>query len=1000
MAAQDLKADIRPVSAPSPRTPLVGRDVDLDAVLAALDDSRMLTLTGTGGTGKTRLAVAAYAKRADEAHYWVELSDVRAADLVADTVAASVGVSAATREPPVIAAASRLSTESTLLVLDNCEHLLSATADVVDVLLDRCPALRVLVTSREPLGVSGERIWPVPPLAVPPAGPDVTLADVTTAAAAQLFEQRVRMIDPEFRITQHNAANVARLCRRLAGLPLAIELAAARARVLSVAQIVAGLDDMFRVLDATAPRRQPTLRPTLDWSYDLLTNQEREVFRRLGVFPGSFDLAAATSVAAGGEVSPDEVLDILTRLVDKSLVVVRRREGQARYRLLQPVRSYAADLLANAGEALDTGRAHLEYYCAVVEQAEPLLVGSAQAVELDRLETEGNNLRVALAFARDHGEARTGVRLAAALGRLCALRGHYTEGRYWLDWAATVDTDVSPLLRAKALRNSGLLAHLECDYAAAVRRLEAALQIYEAEDYRCGAAESLQVLGSVAREQGRYARAETLHRQSLEIYGADGDDTGQARSHNFLSFVAWLQGDWGTAVDHARQALAAFRNLGEPEGTAWALINLGAVAQYRGDRERASELLEEALHWSGSGSFPEGAAWAQRELGLVALRCGTPIAAEELLNSSLLGHRSLGDRWQQASVLADLATAAVGADDPMQAARLLGAAGRIRDEIGTVVAPCDRNDLDRTEQLCRAALGPDRFASLWEAGRDGALDDVLTRRSSSPRPTQPPPSAPRVPVTAAPTPIGDAPSLRVRVLGTSSVQRNGAQLAASAWGWAKPRELLFLLIVNRGLTKDQIGLALWPDLSSAELRNAFHTALRDLRRALGDSGWIVHSAGRYSLDRSRQPRCDLDVFRSALRAAREARPATDALPHLQRALAVYRGDLLTDLGDAGWVVPRRAELRREYAMALAGAGRLLSTAGRHHEALELYQRAVEHDPLDETAHRRLMRCLADLGETGKAALVYRELSQRLQDELGVAPAPDTTAIYRQLNERR
>jgi predicted ATPase/DNA-binding SARP family transcriptional activator len=987
----------RPLSGPTPpRTPLLGRDADLRNVLTALADARLLTLTGTGGTGKTRLAVAAYDNRPAGTRFWVELSDVRAGDLVADTVAAGVGVAAASREPPVVAAASRLSSSPALLVLDNCEHVLSAAADVVDALLDRCPELQVLATSREPLAVSGERMWPVPPLAVPPAGGEVALSDVTATAAAQLFEQRVRMVDPDFRITEQNAADVARLCRRLAGLPLAIELAAARARVLSVAQIVAGLDDMFRVLDTTASRGQRTLRATLDWSHALLTDRERAVFRRLAVFPGGFDLGAACAVAAGPDVPAQDVLDVLSRLVDKSLVVVRRRDGGARYRLLQPVRSYAAELLATAGEAPQAGCAHLEHYCGIVERTEPLLVGAAQAIELDRLETEGNNLRAALAFARDHGETRTGVRLAAALGRLCALRGHYTEGRYWLDWAATVDPDAPPLLRAKALRNGGLLAHLECDYAAAVRRLEAALQIYEAEDEQCGAAEALQVLGSVAREQGRYARAETLHRQSLELYRAEGDDAGQGRSHNYLSFVAWLQGDWDTAVDHGRRALAAFRNLGEPEGTAWALINLGAVAQYQGDSERACELLDEALQRSGLANFPEGAAWAQRELGLVALRRRDPAAAESLLYSSLAGHRSLGDRWQQASVLDDLAAAALGRNDPGQAARLLGAAARIRDEIGSVVAPCERADHDRGEQACRAALGPDRFASVWAAGRDGALDDVLTHRST-PDPTEPVEPAPRAP--AETTPGTDPASLRIRVLGASSVQRDGAVLPASAWGWAKPRELMFLLVVHRGLTKDQIGLALWPELGSSELRNAFHTALRDLRRALGNSGWIVHTAGRYSLDRSRRPRCDLDVFESALRAAREARPAADALPHLQRALAVYRGDLLGDFGDPEWVLPRRAELRREYAMALAGAARLLSASGRCAEALELYQRAVDHDPLDETAHRRLMRCLADLGEPGKAALVYRHLSQRLHDELGVAPAPDTTAIYRQLHER-
>ena len=393
---------------PSPRTPLVGRDGEIGALLQAMAACRFVTLTGSGGVGKTRLALAVIhtdgvADLAPDGVVVAELSAVSDPALVADTVRVALGVPEAPGHPARAVVIERLGGSSALLVLDNCEHLSAAVAELVDDLLDGCPYLRVLATSRAPLTVDGEMLWPVHPLPVPPASA-VTLAEVADTASGQLFEQRAQAVLPSFRLSDANAASVARLCRRVGGLPLAIELGAARVRVLSVEQIATGLDDMLGLLVGgarTKPARQQSLRATLDWSNTLLSGSEQSVFRRLGIFPGGFDLAAAVAIAAGDDASTPDVFDLLARLVDQSLLIAHSTGGPVRYRLLSPIRDYARERLAEAGEQTTAAAAHLGFYAELVERAEPLLSGPEQTEQLDTLELEGNNLRAALKFAAD-----------------------------------------------------------------------------------------------------------------------------------------------------------------------------------------------------------------------------------------------------------------------------------------------------------------------------------------------------------------------------------------------------------------------------------------------------------------------------------------------------------------------------------------------------------------------------------------------------------------------
>ena len=734
-------------------TSLVGRASELRDVRQELATTRLLTLTGPGGTGKTRLALAAAAVAGDTfpgGVCWVELAPAADPASVGQTVASQLGAPDTPGQDAAEAIAEHVSGRRTLIVLDNCEHLAAAVAGLAERLLVACPALSILATSREPLGVEGECSWPVPPLSLPPGGAVVTAtaAALGGSDAVRLFEQRAQLVRPSFRVTDDNAAAVLQICRRLDGLPLAIELAAARIRILPAAQLAERLDDIFAVLTGgarTAPRRHQALRATLDWSYDLLTADERAVFRRLAVFSGGFTLPAAEQVAAGGGIAGRDILDLLTRLAEKSLLRAEQPDGGARYHLLATIRDYARERLAETAEEEPARRAHLRYFTELAEQAGPLVERGLEGLEkeLDRLDTERPNLRTALEFARQSGRGEAALRLAGQLGRYAYLRGHYHEIRQWMDQAVLDGADAPAALRAKALLGSGRLALLQCDYAPAVRRLHAALRLYRELGDPGGIASALQVLGSVAREQGSYARSARLHAESLAIAEAAGDRRAVASAHGYLGFVSWLQGGFGRATEECTAALEQFRELGDVEGTAWSLLSLGTVARYEGDAERAADLLGQSRSLSMRIGFREGIAWSLEQLGLLAAGAGDP-GAGALLRHSLALHRELRDRWRMCSVLDDLAAVALaGGDeaDAQRAAGLLGAAEAMREAIGTVIAPCERAQHDQTVAGARAALGAEAFAAAWRRGRLAQPDDLA----------EPPPARPPA-VPAAPDP--------------------------------------------------------------------------------------------------------------------------------------------------------------------------------------------------------------------------------------------------------
>jgi len=1029
--------------------PLVGRQSELRDVLTVLSRSRLLTLTGPGGTGKTRLALAA-AGAAGESYSagvcWVELAPLDDALIVAQEVASRVGVPDSPGQDAAAAITAHIADRQALIVLDNCEHLTSAVARLAERLLAGCPGLSILATSREVLGVDGERTWPVPPLSLPDAAGQLSAAALGEYDAVKLFEQRAQLIRPSFALSDENAADVLQVCRRLDGLPLAIELAAARMHMLSVSELASRLDDIFSVLvggTRSAPPRHQALRATLDWSYDLLEDDESAVFKRLSVFAGGFGLAAAEQVAAGDDIESGRMLDLLVRLADKSLLQADLSGPAARYYLLGIVREYAAERLATSDACDAVRRAHLSWYVSFVQQIVPRIDRGdggphALELELDAVDAETANLRVALEFARQAGDTIAALQIAGPLGHYAYLRGHYHEVRQWMDAAVTGrGSEVPAGLRAQALLGSGRLALLQCDYVPAIRRLEAALRLYREMDDQQGISATLQVLGSVAREQGRYARAMELHAESLFAAETVGDRWAIARAHSHLGFALWLQREYEQATSECELALVMSRELAAGEEIAWSQISLGAIARYQGDSARSAALLADSRALAEQLGFREAIAWSLEQQGLLALDKADPSAAD-LLRRSLEIHHDLRDRWRTCSLLDDLAAVALANGQPPEAAALLGTADALRSAIGTVVPPCERALRDQTVAATSAALGEADFGDLFRRGTQASVDDVrdsLARSGdpgwpapaqSAPAPAQSPDAAGAAPGKdlTAPAELANEPGaggraagvpvrkrgrtrdggrqdaagglLTIRGLGAASVHRGDTPVTAADWGYAKPRELLFLLATSRPLTRDQLGAALWPDLPPDRLGNTLHTAIRGVRRALGDPDWVTYADGRYSFNAEREHECDVETFEQALAAARRARPAEAALPDLQRAIAAYGGEFLAGMAAGEWAETRRDELGRSFESALLAAGRLQAGAGRFAPAAAAFRRAVAHEPLNETAHRELMSCWARMGETARALQHYQELVELLRAQVGVAPGAETTALYRKL----
>ncbi len=970
-----------------PLTSFVGRTTEIAAVLQLARDVRLVSLIGPGGSGKTRLAHTVRTQldsAGSERVWWVSLAHVDRPAMLA-AVAEALDVTEVAGRPLMHVVIAHLRGNPGIVVLDNCEHLIDAAADLVGVLLRACPGLRVLSTSREPLAVAGEATWRVAGLSLPDEGAAFDVAGLWSSEAVQLFVDRARLVDPRFQLTRDNAADVARLCGRLDGMPLALELAAARLRVLPLTQIVARLDDAVPLLSTTnrgVPPRQITMRATLDWSYGLLDPQERRMLAELSSFRGGFTLAAAEAVTRLGA----DTLDLLARLVDKSLVQVRADRDEERYRLLEVVRQYAEEKLGDRRSEI--AARHARHMVELAERAEQELVGSAQHQWLARVHTEQDNMRGALAWAQRH-DPGTALSLAGALGRYWRLRGHYAEARQWLraavdacDGAVAAPT---PAL-ARALTALGQFEFLQCEYGEAAARLHKAADLCTAAGDIRGLVAVRQTLGSIAREQGRYAEARHHHEACLTLWRSLDEPAGIARAIKALGFTAWLDGRFDEAVELSGDALARFRALGDSEGSVGAMIDLATANAHLGNSGRARELLRDSLAVAEEHQFREAIAWATEQLGLIAARSGERGEAVRLLRAGLAIHHDLGDRWRTSSVLEALSGVVT---DPATGVQMLTAAAILRRAIGAPVPPADAADqAERTRRL-RASVTDDEWEQATTTGAALSADAAVGLALGASTDGRP---------AAGPVATTDSPALRVEALGKAAVKVAGRPLDPRDFGYAKPRELLFFLISRPGSTKAEIGLALWPDASDSELRNGFHTCLKFLRRAMGASARVPFVDGGYRIAAAADLRYDVDEFGTAFRAARAAGEGPDALPSLTTAADLYTGDFLLDVAAGPWTEPIRSELRSRYERILLNLGTLLGRQRRFEDAADAFARLIAHDPLLEAGHRGLMRCHAALGDRGRALRTYHDLAGLLHDQMNAAPAAETTALYHHLRQ--
>ena len=726
------------------------------------DGVRLLTLTGPGGVGKTRLALRVAGEVRDrfpDGAWLVDLAPLADPAQVPRAVAAALRVQEAPGQPLQDGLAGALRPRRLLLVLDNCEHVVGTCARLTDALLRACPALTVLATSREALGIAGETAWRVPSLALPDPSRLGPPELATRYEAVRLFIDRAAAVQPDFDVTTANAPAVAQICTRLDGIPLAIELAAARVRMLPPEQLLGRLEDRFRLLTggsrAALPRHQ-TLRAAVDWSHDLLPEPERALFARLAVFAGGWTLEAAEAVGAGDGIEPEDVLDLLARLTDKSLVVVDAQpDGTARYRLLETLRQYAREKLAAGGAAGAVRRRHAAHFLALAEAAEPELRGPGAAAWLDRLEAEGDNLRAALEWAEATGEAELGLRLGAALFWFW-IRRHSEEGRARLARLLALPAPPGPTAgtatRARALTAAGALARYADDNDAAHGLGGAGLALARQAGDAPAIAWATLWLGYVAYARGDDAAAASLCEESRALFAGAGDRQGTAHALRGLARTAARAGADALAEGHFERALALYREAGDGAGGAGVQLSLGHLAHRRGDPIRARELFAASLAAHREAGDLIGCANARAALAWLAVTQGDYGAARVAFAESLrLAHR-LGQRPGVARELRWLAIVA-GAQDQWE--RALGLAGAVAtDPTSSGVAWLDPPGLEQVRARAGVALGDPAAAAAWAAGRAMSLDQAVAYAlEGAPEATEQPPAT--GPLTARQREVAD-----------------------------------------------------------------------------------------------------------------------------------------------------------------------------------------------------------------------------------------------------
>lgn len=1004
---------------PAALSSFVGRTAEVADLRDTLSWSRLVTVVGAGGAGKTRLVreVAAAIVRDDSASpaaarfpdgvLWVELAPVSSGADVAGTLAGLLDITPSSGKPVVDALVDALRTQRALLVLDNCEHVIHEAALLADALLRGAPHLTIVATSREALAIDGEVAWPMPGLARWEPSDDDARLDAARALgfdAIRLFVERARAATQGFAITDANATAIGAICARLDGLPLALELAAAVVPVLGIDALLTRLDDALSLLargKRTALPRHRTLRAVLDWSYELLTDEERALLRRLSVFRGSFTLEDVEAVCAPspGEGEPYvEVLPALGRLVELSLMEVREEDGEASYRLLETVRQYGSALLRATPHEREVRARHAHWVADVAERVEPATFGPERGRIVAHMRRSVEEIRSALHWATaPDGDPIVAIRIAGALGWFWISAHPWGEARTLLQ--ATLDAadaqgipDAERPLDDRVALGRMMYPMLGLSYFAgdtdrmlAIGARE--LPLWDSVDATPGLSDAQRLTA---------ARGRTLCYQLTGLaHALRGDPQRSLAMMDRCIDTAKRSGDrWLLAVMTMRRALVHHV--------------LGDLASAQADYDAAvTPLRAMGEHWFLSLAL-EG-------MAINALARGEVAAAGAYARESVTVLRPEPDAWFVSRsldaiavvLLAQVAAGDAGPDERVVvAARLMGAADGLRRRCGAGIIGPDVQRHAITLERLRERLGERAFGEAFSAGQQLTLADVFALMDDDPIVA----ALATPPVGTDATSSGTAPNdgtrrLEISVLGALSITDAGVPMSPESMPAGQVLELLLYLLLHRGSTKDEVGLALWPDSSAAQVRNVFHVTLHHLRRALGNTKWITFDRNLYRVDRAPEPgrtlEVDVDVVLAAsarLRAMARERvaPTPEQLVESRRALDRHRGPLGQGFAKGDWIIAHQDRVQAAWAEGMDALAQLAYRAGRYDDAASALEGLLAREPLRESAHRLYLETLAARGEPARALAHYEALAVQLQREVGARPAKETREIAERL----
>ena len=697
MPAHKINRDNLPVQLSS----FIGRKHEITKVKQLALSHRLVTLTGAGGSGKTRLAmksVGQLTEKFEHGVWFVDLASLRDASLIPEKIVSTLNINRQSKDRALDSLTAYLSNRKMLLVLDNCEHLVAACTEITEILLQKSPELHILTTSRELLGIPSEVTWVVPPLTLPnqnvsskSTNQKKILKQVQDSESVQLFVERATSKDPDFTMTANNFEAIAEICNRLDGMPLAIELAAAQVRSLSVQEITQRLDQSFQFLTGgsrNAPLRQRTLIATIDWSYALLTTKEQVMLQRLSIFAGGVSLESADVVCVDGEIKSADVLEMISHLVDKSLVMANRLErGETRYRLLETIREYALEKLTESQDMVIVKNKHLEYFVQFADEGDRKIKGPEQVAWLERLEDEYNNLHAALGWALENKNREAGLRLSTSLVYFWLVHGHVIENVIWLEKFLKQKQDVPLVVEAWALLAHGFM------------------------------------LRTTARDDNN--EGVLLHEKSLRLFRELDDRPGIAFALNLLGVIALRRGELAKAEQLLNESLALRRELGDPWTIAQTLQNFAPIALRNNDLEKAREYAEETVLWFERAGDQRGVARSLEDFAEIAQLEGNHVHVVELMAKSLLKLIPLGDRGAIVGVLENLIISFAALRKYKMGALLIGSTEVLRDEIGMPYRRNEHEDYSRAVTAIRKNLSESNFNQSLSKGRGMSLDKIV-----------------------------------------------------------------------------------------------------------------------------------------------------------------------------------------------------------------------------------------------------------------------------------